>query len=71
MAGSSTRHGRRFLKRVASDGAAASSERNPLRLTGISCCWRVFLRGYQGHLANLRLLPGSLAMADPVAVCIW
>lgn len=70
MAGSLTRHGRRFLKRVASDGAAASSERNPLRLTGISCCYCLFPQGCQGRLANLRLLPGFLAMADPVAVCI-
>lgn len=70
MASSWTRHGRRFLKRVASDGAAANSERNPLRLTGIYRCWCAFLQGCQGHLANLRLLPGLLAMADPVAVCI-
>lgn len=70
MTGSSTGHGRRFLKRVASDGAAANSERNPLRLTGIIRCWCAFLHGRQGHLANLRLLPGFLAMADPVAVCI-
>lgn len=62
MAGSSTRHGHKFLKRVALDGAAANSERNPLRLTGIACCWCAFLQGCQGHLANLRLVPGFLAM---------